>query len=247
MRNTKAIFFKQTSSQLKSPVMIFQAVLFLLIVLIMSFFMSGDDDECYTCIPAYVCATCLEEASAFYIPDISIAALFAVMFVGLTLVSMAAALVNEDKSTQNLRFLAMANVKPYQYMLGTLASMFIISFVIIILFAIVGQYFGTDMLWFVAIATSGAVVSILLGAAIALSKFAVVLMPVSLVLGMGPMLSEFNEGLANTLRFTYTQQIRLAVGGLGYDMTENFIIIGLNGLVALWLFVFVHRKGKLIW
>jgi len=247
VKNTRAIFFKQTTSQLKSPVMIFQALLFLVIVLVLSLFMSGDDEDCNHCIPAYVCATCLEEQSAFYIPDISIASLFAVMFVGLTLVSMAAALVNEDKNTQNLRFLAMADVKPHQYLAGTLASMFSISFIIIILFALVGRYLGTDMLWFIAVGASGALVSILLGASLALSRLPVLILPVSLILGMGPMLSEFNEGLANVLRFTYTQQIRLAVGGLGGDMTPHFIVIGLNGLVALALFVFIHRKGKLIW
>jgi len=246
MNNIVAVYIKQIISLIKNPVMLIQAAFFIGIVIVISFLIGVDEDkDCDSCIPAYVCAVCLEE-NTLNTPNPSMPALFAVMFVGLTLMGTASALVTEDKTTNNLRFMTMAKVKPFQYLLGTGAALFSLVFVIIILFAVVGGYFE-HMLWFVAIASFGALVSILLGTAIGLSKLPILAMPLSLVLGMGPMLSTFNENLANLLRFTYTQQINLAVSNLEYDMTSNFIVIGINGLVVLAFFIWMHRKGEMRW
>ena len=249
MKNAKAIFIKQVQSLLKNPVMLFQAVLYLVLVLILSFFIGRDSDinNCTSCIPAYVCAQCTDEAASADTPNPSIAGLFTVLFVGLALAGSSSALVQEDKTTQNLRFMTMGGVKPYQYLLGTTASLFTMSFVVVVLFALAGRYFGMDMLWFVTVTATGAIVSVLLGIAIGLSKAPALAMPISLVLGMGPMLSNFNEGLARWLRFTYTQQVNLAVSNLEQSLSSNFLIIGINGAVILLFFAWMHRKGELRW
>jgi len=222
------------------------AVLFVILAVILTFLI-GDDSpkDCNYCIPAYVCAPCLEENGPDT-PSPSLAGLFAVIFVGLAMVWSASGLVTEDKTTKNLRFMAMADVRPWQYLLGTVASMVMISSVLIVLFPIAGQYFSVQMLWFMAVAMMGTLVSILLGIVLGLSKTPGLATIFSIVLGMGPMLSEFNDALAHMLRFTYTQQIRLAVGDLSADLTTNFMIIGANGVVILLLFIWMHRKGVLL-
>ena len=245
MNNIKAIFIKQFQSMLKNPVLIGQAILYLAIVLVLTFFIGGPPEDCDSCIPAYVCAQCLEDNPPLDTPNPSLAGLFTVMFVGLALVGAASALVIEDKTTQNLRFMSMARVKPGQYMLGTTTAMFSLIFVILICYALSGRYLGIDMLWFMAVTMSGAIVSILLGIVMALSKAPALTTPISLFLGMGPMLSTFNETLARGLRFTYTQQINLAVSDLSGDLSSNFIIIGINGAVTLLLFIIMYRKGVL--
>jgi len=246
MRNAKAIFFKQLQSLIRNPGLIVQAVLFLVLVIIMSFLIGGDDAlDCESCIPAYVCSQCLEEDALLDTPPPSLTGLFTVMFVGFALVGSASALVIEDKTTKNLRFMAMADVKPWQYLVGTIVSMAIISFGLLALYAIVGRYFGVQMLWFMSVTASGALVSILLGLVVGLSKAPGLATLLSLILGLGPMLSGFNEALARILRFTYTQQVNLALGDLSADLTTNFTIIGVNGAVILVLFIWMHRKGVL--
>jgi len=250
MNNIKAVFIKQFQSLLKNPIMLAQAFFYLILVLIITFLVGTDDvRDCYVCIPAYVCETCLEENPPLDVPTPSLAGLFTVMFVGLAMVGAASALVVEDKTTKNLRFMTMANVKPKEYLIGTATSTALLAFVVLILFSLVGRYFGIYMLWFLAVTSAGAVVSILFGITLGLSKYPYLTTPLSLIVGMGPMLSSFNENLAHALRFTYTQQINLAVSDFHsdypFDLASNFLIIGANGLVVLVLFVWMLRKGSL--
>jgi len=247
MRNAKAIYHKQLQSLLKNPGMIVQAVIFLILVIAITFLI-GDDTpvDCDSCIPAYVCETCAETNAPLDTPNPSLAGLFVVMFVGFAVVGSASALVMEDKNTQNLRFMKMADVKPYEYLVGTAVSMFAVILVILILYALVGRYFGADMLWFMAATASGALVSVLLGLVVGLSKAPGLATLFSMVFGLGPMLSSFNETLARLLRFTYTQQVNLAVSGLDGDLSTNFIVIAANGAVVLAYFIWMHRKGNFL-
>jgi len=210
-------------------------------------FLIVDDSniDCESCIPAYVCTRCIKDNVPLDTPNPSLAGLFTVMFVGFAMVGSASALVLEDKTTKNLRFMAMADVKPWQYLLGTVVSMTAVALGLLVLYAIVGRYFGMQMLWFMAATGSGAIVSILLGLVVGSSKAPGLTTLFSLVLGLGPMLSSFNEALARILRFTYTQQVNLAISDLNGEMASNFIIIGANGVVILLIFIWMHRKGVL--
>ena len=244
MNNTKAIFIKQFTSLLKVPSMIIQGILFLLIAAAFVFFLGPDEvHECDYCIPAYVCAPCEEEAR-FELPVPSGVGLFTVVFIGLALVGSASALVIEDKTTTNLRFMAMADVKPYQYLLGTAVSTIIVVTIMLIFYAMLGGYFGVNMFWFMTIGVSGGIVSILLGIVIGLSKMPLLATPISLILGLGPSFGNLNEAVANILRFTFIQQVNIALADLSADLTSNFLIIGANGLVVLLLFAIMHRKNK---
>ena len=246
MNNTKAIFIKQFTSLLKAPSMIVQGILFLLIALAFAFFLPYEEDvECYSCIPKYVCAACEEEAAnRFELPVPSGVGLFAVIFVGLALVGSASAQVQEDKTTTNLRFMAMAGMRPHQYLLGTVSAMIIVVAVMLVFYALVGRYFGTDMIWFMTVGVAGGLVSVLLGIVIGLSKVPILATPVSIVLGLGPTIGTLNETLANVLRFTFIQQVNIAFADLSADLTSNLMIIGINGLVILAIFILMHRKNR---
>jgi hypothetical protein len=246
MKNLKAVFIKQLQSMIKSPALLVQGILFAAMVLVMTFLI-GPDRECDVCIPATICDTCLEEDPRHSWPEITFAGVFTVMFVGMALMGSASALVQEDKTTHNLRFMTMAGVKPFQYLPGTAAALFIVTFGLLLIFGAVGRYFGAQLPWFIAATTAGAAVSILLGIAIGLSKAPLLATPVSMIFGMGPMISTFNENLARWLRFTYTQQVNLALRDLDADLRQNLMIIGANGLVILLAFVWMHRKGELRW
>ena len=246
MNNTKAIFIKQMTSLLKVPSMIVQGVLFLIIAAAFVFFLGPDEvHECDYCIPAYVCAPCEQEAyERFELPIPSGVGLFAVVFIGLALIGSASALVIEDKTTTNLRFMAMADVKPYQYLVGTVASTIIVVAVMLVFYALLGGYFGVDMFWFMAIGVSGGLVSILLGVVVGLSKVPILATPLSLILGLGPTFGSQNETVANMLRFTFIQQVNIAIADLSADLTSSFLIIGANGAVVMLLFVFMHRSNR---
>jgi len=246
MNNIKAIFFKQFASLIKVPALIIQGILYLFIALVFVVFVGADEPhECANCIPAYVCEVCAEEASnRFQLPVPSMSGIFTVIFVGLGLVSSSAALVYEDRSTRNLQFMGMANVKPYQYLFGTLSSIIIVVSVLLIPFALVGSYFGINMLRFMALCMAGGLVAILFGIVIGLSKYPVLATPISIILGLGPTIVNHNERLANILRLTFIQQVNLGIAEIEADLTSNFLIIGANGLVVLLIFIFMHRKNK---
>jgi ABC-2 type transport system permease protein len=241
MNNIKAIFIKQFVNQIKVPSIIVFGVMFLIIAAAF-LFLFGVDDDCDYCIPAYVCVTCEEDATD--LPEPSVAGLFTIIFVGMALISSASATVLEDKTTKNLQFMAMADVKPYQYLLGTHPSLMIVVSTMLILFALLDGQFGADFLLFMALGIAGGAVSILFGMVIGLSKVPVLAMPVSMVLGLGPTLSIHNEQLASILRFTFVQQVNIGISDLSGDLTSNFMIIGINGIVVLLVFVIMHRKNK---
>ena len=246
MNNAKAIFIKQFTSLLKVPSMIIQGIMFLLIAGAFLLFLGEDEVyECYTCIPAYVCTICEEIANArFQLPIPSGVGIFTVIFIGLALVSSASALVYEDRTTKNLRFMAMADVNPYQYLLGTVTSMIIVVSVMLVFYALLGGYLGVNMFWFMAVGIFGGMVSILLGIVIGLSRVPLLATPFSIILGLGPTFGNLNESLANVLRFTFIQQVSIAMADLDGDLTSSFLIIGANGAVVLLLFIFMHRKNR---
>jgi len=242
MNNFKAIFFKQTASQLRSPALIIQAILFLGMMVVFSAL--AQDNDCEDCIPAIECAECAELAALR--PNPSIGGMFTVMFVGMTLMGTASGLVAEDKTTNNLRFMTMAGVKPRHYLFGTFLSLIMITFFILPIFGLVSGYWAL-LPRFMAITFSGGFVSVLLGLALGLSKIPMLSFPISMVIGMAPMLSTFNDNMLVILQFLFTQRVNLAVSNLAEPMGQHFLIIGLNGLVALIFFIFMHRRGELRW
>ena len=246
MNNIKAIFMKQMASLIKHPVLIINGIIFLVLAGVFMFFLSPDEEkDCHICVPAYVCAVCQEEEdNRFQLPLPSQVGMFAVIFVGLGLMGSASAQVNEDKTTTNLRFMAMAEMRPYQYMLGTVAAMIIVVAVMLVPYALLGGYLGERFLWFMVVGLLGGLSSILFGMVVGLSKVPILATPISIVLGLGPTFSSFNETIANLLRFTFIQQVNIAFSDLEADLSSNILIISANLGVFLLVFMFMHRKNR---
>jgi len=222
MNNIKAIFFKQFTTQIKVPVMIGQGVFFLIMLVAFMFLLAEDEGVPCTvarpCVEAYLCEACAaHEETVFRLSDITQVGLFVIFFIGMAIVSSTSMMVQEDKTTKNLQFMAMANVKPYQYLLATVPALIIPVFILLILFGLLGGYIIAYPLSFMALTLSSAMVSIMLGVTIGLSKVPTLAMPIALLLGMGPQLIERNETLANTLQFLYVMQVREALYDLGQD------------------------------
>jgi len=246
MINIKAIFIKQLTSLIKSPSMIVQGILFLVIAVAFMILLPMDEEkECFTCIPAYVCEACEYIAyNRFELPIPSGIAVFAIIFVGLALVGASSGQVAEDKSTTNLRFMAMADVRPWQYLIGTFSAMLIVMSVMLAFYALAGRYSGIYLLRFMSIGVFGGAISILLGIVIGLSRMPLLATPISLILGLGPTFAAGNEAAANLLRFTFIQQVNIAFADLDADLTSNFLIVAANGAVILLVFFIAHRKNR---
>ena len=246
MNNIKAIFIKQLTSALKVPTIIIQGLIFLGMAAAFVFLLPADPEyDCYVCVPAYVCAACeAREYERFQLPLPTGVSVFAVIFVGLALMGGTSGMVLEDKTTTNLRFMAMADVKPYQYLIGTLSSLLIVVTVMLVFFALLGGYFGDGFFRFMAVGVAGGLVSLLFGIVMGLSKIPFLAWPFSFVLGMGPTFASQNQALANVLRFTYVQQVNIALADLNADLTPIFLTIGANAVVVLLVFLLMHRKNK---
>jgi len=238
MRNIKAVFTKQILSYFRNIGMLGTPIAFLLIPFAIFLLTDPADDRGF------------------------ILSQFVVMFIGISMIGTAAGFISEDRETMNLRFMGMAGVRPYQYLIATCVALLIISFFALILFAILGQYSGEILINFFAVSMLGAACSMLLGITLGLSKFAPFASLIGIILGVGPMFSQANEALANIFRFTFTQQITEALrgdmiidvdtervswplyGNLDSDLTSTFQILLINLAVILVAFlVFNIRVG----
>jgi ABC-2 type transport system permease protein len=253
MNNVIAIFIKQLTSHIKVPTIIIHGLMFLgIAVAFLVLIPTPDDYDCDVCIPAYECATCEErEAERFQLPFPTGMGMFTIIFIGLALVGSMSGIVHEDKTTTNLRFMAMADVKPWQYLVGTFFSTVLVVGVMLVPYAIlngiIGGYWGADMLWFMILTLSGGIVSILFGLTIGLTRFQILAWPISMVLGMGPQFALQNETLAGVLRYTFIMQVTHGLTEISEpygDITPNLLIIAANGAVVLAAFFIMHRKNK---
>ena len=208
MRNIQAVFTKQVISYAKNPGRWGAPVTFLIIPFV--FMMIS--------------------------PDINRALItiqFVIMFVGMSMVMGAAAVIMEDRATQNLRFMAMAGVKPHQYLIATCGVLLIVSFVALVLFGMISGHSGVIMKNFLIITMLGATCSMLLGITLGLSKLAPFAWIVGILLGIGPVLAvDFGvDALTRAVSATYTYQIIVALRG---NITELPDVTSLYELAAMY-------------
>jgi len=191
MRNISAVFKKQLLSYFRNAGMLGTPIAFLLIPF--AFFLllgqAAQDDRGF------------------------ILSQFVTLFVGISMIGTSAGLIAEDRETMNLRFMGMAGVRPYQYLIATCAALLIISFVTLIVFALMGGYRGQLLTNFFIVSMLGAACSMLLGITLSLTRFAALTPVIGIILGVGPIFSNANEALANVFQFTFTQQITDALRG----------------------------------
>lgn len=179
--------------------------------------------------------------------------LFASMYIGMAPLTCVSAIISEEKEKNTLRVLLMAEVTPWQYLLGIGSYVFGVCM-------LGGAVFGCLMenvtpggrALFMAVMAAGIIVSIVVGAAIGVGcrnqmSATSVTVPVMMVFSFLPMLSVFNDKIEKIARFTYTEQIRILVGSLGGggDYARSAAVILLNVAVFGIVFSVLYRRNAL--
>ena len=146
----------------------------------------------------------------------------------------------------------MSSVKPWQYLVGIGAYVFIMCMAGTAVFAVLGEYSGAELAVFFAAMTAGIILSEIIGAVIGVfvsNQMAAtsLTVPVMIVLSFVPMLSMFNEGVRKAAKIIYTQQLSEIINGIGRaDISvKAVIVIAANFAVGILLFALAYRKKGL--
>lgn len=226
IQNVKAIFWKQIKETFKNKAIFIQFVMFPVMTIIMEN------------------AVKIEGMQAHFF-----ASLFAVMYVGMApLVSMAS-ILSEEKEKNTLRVLLMANVRPTDYLLGIGCYIWTLCMTGAAVIGIGGGYRGRALLFFLLFMGFGILISIVVGASIgSISKNQMmatsITVPAMMILSFLPMVSMFNQTVANIARFTYSEQLRILISQPErFELSaEMIVVLSVNTILALALFVFAYKK-----
>ena len=176
--------------------------------------------------------------------------LFSVMYIGMAPLTSAAAIISEEKEKNTLRVLLMANVKPWEYLLGV--SVYVWTLCMAGALIMATGLPVSDIPFYLMIMGLGIIISILAGACVGIrAKNQMVstslVMPVMMVLSFAPMLAMFNDKIEKVARFFYTQQIRVVFNTMSFDGIGGggLLIIALNACLVLGLFFVTFRKNRL--
>ncbi len=227
MRNIGVIIKKQLKDTFKNKTVLIQFVMFPVLALIFE--------------------------NAIHIPDMPelfFTKLFSVMYMGMAPLTSVAAIISEEKEKNTLRVLMMANVKPWEYLAG------IGAYVWMICMAGAGVMSTSlpakDIPFFLGVMAAGFIISIAAGACIGIFSpnqmvSTSLVMPVMLIFSFAPMLAMFNDKIEKVARFFYTQQIRVLLNNMTFDgiKPESLVIIAVNAMLALVLFFAAFKKKGL--
>ncbi len=176
--------------------------------------------------------------------------LFSVMYIGMAPLTSAAAIISEEKEKNTLRVLLMANVKPWEYLLGI--SVYVWTLCMLGAAVMATGLPASDIPFYMMTMGLGFIISILAGACVGIyAKNQMVstslVMPVMMVLSFAPMLAMFNDKIEKVARFFYTQQIRVVFNTMSFDGVggKGLLIIAVNACLALGLFFVTFRKNRL--
>ena len=180
--------------------------------------------------------------------------LFSTMFIGMAPLTATAGIIAEEKERDTLRVLMMANVKPWQYLIGIGTYVWIICMMgaCVMSTTIPGQVEGTGaVVTYLIIMAVGFVISILAGAAVGVfaknqMSATSITVSVMLVLAFSPMLAMFNDKIEKVARMFFTQQLKITLDELSLASVNaaNAVIIAANAAVFTALFVYAYqRKG----
>jgi ABC-2 type transport system permease protein len=229
MRSIKAVFIKHVLDIFKNRVVLIQFAVFPIIAFIMTELVAKADET---------------------IPDSMFVTMFAAIFAGMILLTTTAGVIAEDKEHKSLRFLIIAGVKPYEYLLGMGGVLLSASLLVSCVFALMGGFVGREFLLFLLVMIFGSAASMLLGASIGiLSKnqqaAIAISMPIAMVLGFCPIFTMFNETAKKIFSIFYTQQMSAVVSDFSTDIIIPIIIILSNIAVLTVLFTLVYKKKGL--
>jgi ABC-2 type transport system permease protein len=226
MKNSIIIIKKELKDTLKNKTVLIQFVLFPVLTLIMENLIDLDG-----------------------MPEMFFTKLFSIMYIGMAPITATASIISEEKEKNTLRVLSMANVKPWEYLLGVGIYVWIICMAGAGIIAT--GFSGDEIPFYMGLMAIGFIISIVAGACIGIySKNQMtatsIVMPTMIVLAFAPMIAMFNDKIEKFARFFYTQQLRTILNNMSFDgiKKESIVILIINALVMLILFsVFFKRKG----
>ncbi len=226
MYNSMIIIKKQIKDTLKNKTILIQFLLFPIMTLIMENAINLDG-----------------------MPDLFFTKLFSIMYIGMAPITSVSAIISEEKEKNTLRVLMMANVKPWQYLLGIGIYVWIICMVGAGVMAI--GFEGKDIIKYLCFMGIGFVISIIAGAGIGIfaknqMSATSLVMPVMMVLAFAPMLAMFNTTIFKVAKIFYTQQLKLCLDTMSFVgiAKETYLIIVLNAITFVAIFTIAYkRKG----
>ncbi len=226
MRNVLVIIKKQLKDTLKNKTVLIQFIMFPLMTLVMENAISLPD-----------------------MPELFFTKLFSVMYMGMAPMTSAAAIISEEKEKNTLRALMMANVKPWEYLLGVGTYVWILCMAGAGIMAT--GLSASDIPFYLGVMAAGFVISIALGACIGIFSSnqmtaTSLFVPVMLVFSFSPMLAMFNDKIEKVARIFYTQQLRVLMNQMSFEgiKPESILILTVNAVLAIALFfVAFKRKG----
>ena len=155
-----------------------------------------------------------ENAIDVDMPELFFVKMFSSMYVGMAPLVAAASIISEEKEKNTLRVLMMAGVRPFEYLIGVSAYIWILCMAGSAVMATALP--SGDIPFFMAMMGAGCIISIFIGACIGIfAKNQMVttslMMPVMMILSFSPMLAMFNDKIEKVARFIFTQQIKVTV------------------------------------
>ena len=230
MKNIITIIKKQLKDTLKNKIVLIQFVMFPVLGVIMVNMMQLEG-----------------------MPENFFVMLFSSMYIGMAPLTSLSAIISEEKEKNTLRVLMMADVTPWQYLLGTGSYVFAVCMLGGVVFCgLLENVTSEQRVLFLLIMAAGIIASIVMGAAIGVGSrnqmaATSVTVPVMMVFSFLPMLSMFNDRIEKIAKFTYTEQIRILVGELGNDgnCMQNVVIILFNIVVFGVIFSVLYRRRGL--
>ena len=227
MRNVYIIIKKQIKDTLKNKTVLIQFVMFPLMTLVFENAINIEG-----------------------MPDLFFTKLFSIMYMGMAPLTATAAIISEEKEKNTLRVLLMANVKPWEYLLGIAIYVLTICMAGAALMATCLD--KADVAFYLLTMLAGFTISILAGSCVGIySKNQMIstslVMPVMMVLSFTPMLAMFNKDIEKFASLFYTQQLKTVLDGMSFDKigTNNALTVMINALLAAGLFFAAFRKKGL--
>lgn len=191
-----------------------------------------------------------ENAIDVDMPELFFTKMFSSMYVGMAPLVAAASIISEEKEKNTLRVLMMAGVRPFEYLIGVSAYIWILCMAGSAVMAT--SLPSRDIPFFMSMMGAGCIISIFIGACIGIfAKNQMVtsslMVPVMLILSFSPMLAMFNDKIEKAARFVFTQQIKVAVDGMSFESAGRFGmgVLFANAALALVLFFAAFRKKGL--
>lgn len=230
MNSTTAIFIKQLQDIFKNMGVLVQFIIFPGMAFVMTRFVELPDG----------------------IPDETFIAMFASMFVGMSLIGATATVIAEDREKKSLRFLMMAGVKSHEYLLGIGGVFLACALVISNIFTIMMPDFSIlERLIMLTSMMLGAVASILFGASIGMlckNEQAAISAGTAagMFLGFGPMIANFNENKAVERIFNTFYTMNFIYEDFNTDdIIRRIAIILANITVLAVVFAWAYSKQEL--